>query len=131
MSNIKDISQKDKDILSASSGDMNYDPLESVEAQPVVPPAIEEVEESTATVANYEEQYSDILRATDALIELVDARCDGFSIILDPKEEPEIISAIRKVFGTNTNIITYDMYQQALTSLNELATTMKQDLFDQ
>lgn len=116
----KDISNKDKDILS-TPGDILYDAPEAADANVKYDVASKEVEEDS-NIQHYINQYTKIVDASDKVAKIIDDRCKGYTYKFDPNKMPALAQAVRKVFGINTNEITYEMYKQVLdeqVSLNE------------
>lgn len=124
----KDISRKDKKILSAHS-DIAYDSPDVVEGSPKL--RAEEVEEVPGNVQFYLKQYESILDATEKMTSVVDDRCSGYTFVFDPIERPDLASAVKKVFGTSTNKITYDMYREVIEEQIKLNNEIGDEIFGQ
>lgn len=126
---INDIKRRDKQALSEGA-EINFESRESIESNP---PPVEEgiLEEIDRPAAYYLNQYDNILEATEAMIGLVDLKCNEFNVKFDPKQEVEVANAIKKAFGITTDTITYEMYKQALEELNGLAGEIQEAMMDQ
>ena len=124
----KDISRKDKKILSSHS-DIAYDSPDVVEGSPKL--RAEEVEEVPGNVQFYLKQYESILDATEKMTSVVDDRCSGYTFVFDPIERPDLASAVKKVFGTSTNKITYDMYREVIEEQIKLNNEIGDEIFGQ
>lgn len=124
----KDISKKDKKALSAFD-DTHYDSPDSIEIDPNL--QIEEEEEVAGDVEHYIRQYNSIIEATDNLIKVFDSKCQGYTFTFDPKANPGLASAVRKVFGIDSNEITYEMYKQVIDEQTEMYQEMGDEIFGQ
>lgn len=124
----QDISKKDKKALSAFD-DTHYDAPDSVEVDPSL--QVEEEKEIAGDAEHYIRQYDNIIEATDNLTKILDSKSRGYTFTFDPKENPALTSAIRKVFGIDTNEITYEMYKDVIDEQVGLYERMGDEIFGQ
>lgn len=124
----QDISKKDKKSLAAFD-DTHYDAPDSVEVDPNL--QIEEEEEVAGDVEYYIRQYDSIIDATDNMTKILDSKSQGYTFTFDPKKNPALASAIRKVFGIDANEITYEMYKEVIDEQTELYERMGDEMFGQ
>lgn len=107
----KDIPSKDKRVLS-NDNDVHYTSRESIEAEEFV--FDEKETESIEVINEYVDQYEKIVDINNKIIQLIDSKAESFEFIFDKGKNPELASAIKKVFGYSSNVITYDMYRQVI-----------------
>lgn len=125
----KDISRKDKKILSVSD-DITYVAPEAADADTRYEVASEKVEEDS-NINHYLSQYKKIVDTSDQVAEILDERCKDFTFKFEPKKMPALAQAIRKVFGKDTSEITYDMYKQVLDEQIALSEKIGDEIFAQ
>lgn len=124
----QDLSKKDKKSI-AQFDDVSYDGPDSV-------PLDERLEKGSAApvekdVQDYLDSYDNILDITNDVKAAVDARCDGYTYVFDPKVEVALASAIRKVFGVDSDRITYKMYLQTIEEQIEMQQASGDEIFTQ
>lgn len=124
-----DISRKDRKMLSASD-DITYVAPEAADADTRYEVASEKVEEES-NINHYLSQYKKIIETSDQVAEILDERCKGFTFKFEPKKMPALAQAIRKVFGKDTNEITYEMYKQVLEEQMILNEKIGDEIFAQ
>lgn len=124
----KDISKKDRKILSEYS-DIAYDSPDVIEGSPKL--REEEIKEVAGNVQFYLKQYESILDATEKMTTIIDDRCSGYTFVYDPIEKPSIASAVKRVFGLDTNEITYEMYREVIEEQIKLNNEIGDEIFGQ
>ena len=125
----KDISKKDRKILSTSD-DITYVAPEAADADTMYEVASEKAEEES-NIGHYLAQYKKIVETSDQVAEILDERSKGYTFKFDPIKMPALAQAIRKVFGKDTNEITYDMYKQVLEEQIALSEKIGDEIFAQ
>lgn len=65
-----------------------------------------------------EETDKEILDATNMLQEKIDN--SGVGLMSVETTDPEVLAAISRIFGVNTNQITFDMFKQAVRGLTRV-----------
>jgi len=126
MDNKKDISSKDKKVLSVHD-DIAYDSPDVIEVEP----KLKEEEEAIGNADLYLEKYQSIIEVTKKMITVIDNKCSGYTFVFDQVERPDLASAIRKVFGIATNEITYDMYKQVIEEQIKVNSAVGDEIFTQ
>ncbi len=122
------MSRKDKKILSEHS-DIAYDSPDVIEGSPKL--REEEIKEVAGNVQFYLKQYESILDATEKMTTIIDNKCSGYTLVYDPIERPDLASAVKRVFGVDTNKITYEMYKEVIEEQIKLNNEIGDEIFGQ
>jgi hypothetical protein len=67
-------------------------------------------------------RLSETLKNLDLVIQTIDQRCQGISVVYDinKKSDEAIASSCEKIYGSATGTITYSMYTKAVETLHKL-----------
>ena len=126
--NLKDVSKKDRRILSEHS-DIAYDSPDVIKVDPKLKE--KEEKEVAGNVSLYLDKYKSIIDVTKKVITVIDNKCSGYTYKFDPVERPDLESAIRKVFGVTTSEITYEMYKQVIEEQIKSNSEIGDEIFTQ
>jgi len=74
------------------------------------------------------QKFKDFLDAAEQIKEVLEVRLQHRKVIVDPTKRPDVIESIRRLFGKNTNVITYEMFKEALELRSKLITERRQNL---
>jgi hypothetical protein len=77
------------------------------------------------------DQYNSMITLADEVDTLIKQRSKDVQIQFDADIDITLRDSIRRVFGLDTNIVTYDMYKKCLELREQLATEDRQALKEQ
>lgn len=124
----EDIPKRDKKTLSQAD-DIVYDGPDAIPLDATIEKEV--VGAEGKSVQDYLDSYSSILDLTKDVKTSIDVRCEGYVYKFDPNVEVALAAAIRKVFGADSNEITYEMYLQVIEEQIEVQQENGDEIFGQ
>jgi hypothetical protein len=114
------LSLTDQELLSADLSVAYEEP-----EQEYVPPAKSQASVTDATtekkrVEEAIQKFQNVLKAGEKLQELLGQRLQTYTVTVDPRSDPSVRTAIRRLFGVDSSTITYEMFKEALRLRSEL-----------
>jgi hypothetical protein len=90
----------------------------------MIPVAIEPIELPTEKqrIDGAIEDLKEYLVAAEEMQRVLGEKLKNRRVTVDPKQNPAVRDAIRRLFGEDSNTITYNMYKEALRLRSELLT---------
>jgi len=67
------------------------------------------------------EKYGDIIKQSENILKEIEKTCKNATITLKPESEHRVMEAVRRVFGTSGDNITFEMYTMAIKKMAQRA----------
>jgi 50S ribosomal subunit-associated GTPase HflX len=119
----QDLKDKDISILERNI-DQKWVPKEPSD---LVIPYIDETKKELSALDKKQDKaiyvynkYKEIETEARELCDTIEEECKNVKVSLDPKKELSVMEAIRRVFGTEGDTVTFEMYKVAVQKLTEL-----------
>jgi hypothetical protein len=113
------VAQQDLDKLSESLEVEREEP-EQLRVAPISRGASEEMPTEQQRIEDAISDLREWMVAAAEMQKVLGEKLKSRTVTVDPKVNPSVRDAIARLFGTESNTITYDMYKQALEWRSEL-----------
>lgn len=128
---VKELDRESKEILESRIEKFREEPIsENLRGKPTIESDLD-IEGRAEALNNTIDQYNNIIALAEEVETLVEDRAKSVEIKFDPDEDISLRDSIRRVFGIDTDIVTYDMYKQCLELREQLAEEDRQSLREQ
>lgn len=77
------------------------------------------------------EKFQNFLQAADDMKELLGEKLKDYTVTVPVNEAPEVRDAIRRLFGQNSNTITYEMFERCLQWRSEVINKQRRETYKQ
>lgn len=114
------LSFSDQELLNADLSVAYEEP-----AQEIVPPVKSQVaitDDNTEQRRTEEgiERFMNVIKAGEKLQELIGKKLQSHTVTVDPRTDPSVRTAVRRMFGIDSSTITYEMFKEALRLRSQL-----------
>lgn len=130
---IKELDKESREILESKLKKNREEPKsESVKGNPITPDSARlDIDAKNVELDKMIDQYNDIISLAEEVEILIEQRAKDVEVKFDADIDITLRDSIRRVFGIDTNIVTYDMYKKSLELREQLAEEDRQTLKEQ
>jgi hypothetical protein len=130
---VKELDKESRDILESKLQKNREEPLsKGVKGNPITSDSARiDIEAKNAELDKMIDQYDTIISLAEEVEKIVEQRGENVQVKFDADENITLRDSIRRVFGIDTDIVTYEMYKTCLELREQLAEEDRKALKEQ
>jgi hypothetical protein len=119
----KQLDRDDREVLEAKLKKYREDPDSTLVADNLNKDETKEpdIESQASKVQTLIDEYGNIVTLADEIATIIETRAKDVKVTFNPDQDITLRDSIRRVFGLDTDVVTYAMYKECLQLKEELA----------
>jgi hypothetical protein len=119
----KKLERDDREVLEAKLKKYREDPDSTLVADNLNKDETKEpdIESQASKVQTLIDEYGNIVTLADEIATIIETRAKDVKVTFNPDQDITLRDSIRRVFGLDTDVVTYAMYKECLQLKEELA----------